>query len=214
MAPAIKFPFRHKDHQPTHCGYPGFDLYCDQKNQTVIELPSSVKLLVKNINYKSQEIHVYDQHGCLPIQLPHLNLSASPFQFRSYHLRDYTTFNCSQSYYYRWSPIRAPCLGTLDYQVLAVSSDYFVFDDHLLSCTKIHDISSVPDEIFHKHVTHLQWSYSTCADCEANGKKCRLMKTNNKELETQCFRKKGMVFIARKSCFYLGLLHTNQASKY
>ena len=32
--PAIRFPFRLKD-QPHHCGYPGFEVSCTEKNQTV-----------------------------------------------------------------------------------------------------------------------------------------------------------------------------------
>ncbi|KAK9287630.1 hypothetical protein L1049_016067 [Liquidambar formosana] len=32
--PAIRFPFRRKGLQPDHCGYPGFDLGCNEKKQT------------------------------------------------------------------------------------------------------------------------------------------------------------------------------------
>ena len=57
--PPIRFPFRLKDRQPDqHCGYPGFDLYCSHNNDTVLELPNSVKAFVKNIDYKSQLIEV------------------------------------------------------------------------------------------------------------------------------------------------------------
>ncbi|RVW33835.1 Rust resistance kinase Lr10 [Vitis vinifera] len=58
QGPLVQFPFRLKD-QPHSCGYPGFELACVQKKQTMLtmlELPNSVKLMVKKINYKSQEI--------------------------------------------------------------------------------------------------------------------------------------------------------------
>ncbi|AES59886.1 hypothetical protein MTR_1g031410 [Medicago truncatula] len=36
------------------CGYPGFELFCSLNNETTIELPHSVKLNVKNIDYRHQ----------------------------------------------------------------------------------------------------------------------------------------------------------------
>ncbi|KAK9292406.1 hypothetical protein L1049_020374 [Liquidambar formosana] len=187
--PAIRFPFRLKDRQPEHCGYPGFDLYCNDNNQAVLELPSSVKLLVKNINYKSHEIQVYDEHACLPRQLPHLKLSASPFQFKSsYSLGDYTFLNCSSTEE-SWSQI--PCLSGLGYDICAIPSDGFVHDFQLLSCTKVYNVSSLPYELFgyQNIVLHLNWSYSICEDCEAKGRKCGLKKNNRAEPETQCLGK-------------------------
>ncbi|KAM7481205.1 hypothetical protein LguiB_005788 [Lonicera macranthoides] len=79
--PAVKFPFRLKNHQPESCGYLGFELYCDKANETFLELPVSVSLLVKKIDYKNQVIQVYDPAGCLIRQLLKINLSATLFQF-------------------------------------------------------------------------------------------------------------------------------------
>jgi hypothetical protein len=79
--PAIRFPFR-LNSQPDHCGYPGFNLSCTDTNHTVLELPISVKLFVKKIDYKSQVIQLYDPDNCFPRQLRGLNLSSSPFQFK------------------------------------------------------------------------------------------------------------------------------------
>ncbi|RVW87494.1 Rust resistance kinase Lr10 [Vitis vinifera] len=52
--PVIRFPFRLK-HQPEHCGYPKFELSCSEENRTILELPSSGKFWVKEINYTSQK---------------------------------------------------------------------------------------------------------------------------------------------------------------
>jgi hypothetical protein len=79
--PAIRFPFRLIDRQPSHCGYPGFDLSCNDKNDTVLQLPTSVKVSVKDIDYKSQLIQVSDPDNCFPQIILGLNLSSSPFQF-------------------------------------------------------------------------------------------------------------------------------------
>ncbi|XP_012834000.1 PREDICTED: putative RING-H2 finger protein ATL21A [Erythranthe guttata] len=93
--PTIQFPFRRKNQQPERCGYPGFDLFCDYKNDTVLVLPFSVNVIVKKINYASQRVDVYDQEQCFPQKLPHLNLSASPFHFLIKFLENCTLFNCS-----------------------------------------------------------------------------------------------------------------------
>ncbi|RVW87485.1 putative RING-H2 finger protein ATL21A [Vitis vinifera] len=79
--PAIRFPFWLRDHQPAHCGFPGFELSCTEKHQTMLNLSHSVKLLVKKINYKSQEIQVHDTDDCRLTQFSNLSLSVSPFQF-------------------------------------------------------------------------------------------------------------------------------------
>ncbi|KAK7858268.1 putative ring-h2 finger protein atl21a [Quercus suber] len=65
--PAIRFPFLLKDRQPDQqCGYPGFDLYCSDNNDMVLELPTSVNAFVKHIDYKSQSIIVTDSDNCFP----------------------------------------------------------------------------------------------------------------------------------------------------
>uniref|UniRef100_A0A2N9H6V8 Protein kinase domain-containing protein n=1 Tax=Fagus sylvatica TaxID=28930 RepID=A0A2N9H6V8_FAGSY len=64
--PTIRFPFWLKDHHPEHCRYPGFELSCTEDKDTMLELPRSVKLFVKHIDYTAQLIDVYDpvaSHG-------------------------------------------------------------------------------------------------------------------------------------------------------
>ena len=74
---AIRFPFKLKD-QPSHYGYPGFELSCNGSD-TVLELPTSAKFFVRHINYKSQVIEVYDPSHCLVRELLKIhNLSTSP----------------------------------------------------------------------------------------------------------------------------------------
>jgi len=51
--PAIRFPFRLKlkEKQPDDCGYPGFELSCTDRRETLLQLPNSVKLYVNKIDY-------------------------------------------------------------------------------------------------------------------------------------------------------------------
>ncbi|KAL2550712.1 rust resistance kinase Lr10-like [Forsythia ovata] len=154
--PTIRFPFRNKFLQPEHCGYPGFNLYCKKSNETVLELPFSVKLVVKKIDYGSQIIHLYDPDGCLPQKLLYLNLSASPFHFFENPSYDYVLFNCSATN--REINFISHCPAGAGYQVYAIHfySDTFIGNYPLTSCTKIHEISSVPWYTFDQNDLHLK----------------------------------------------------------
>ncbi|KAI8007161.1 putative RING-H2 finger protein ATL21A [Camellia lanceoleosa] len=46
-SPDIRFPFWLRDHQPNHCGYPGFQLSCSRTNDTLLEIPFSGTVKVK-----------------------------------------------------------------------------------------------------------------------------------------------------------------------
>ncbi|XP_059669379.1 putative RING-H2 finger protein ATL21A [Cornus florida] len=139
--PAIRFPFKIKDRQPDYCGYPRFELSCNNNNQTVLELPFSVKVLVNKIDYKSQLIHIYDDDtkSCLA----NLSLPVSPFHFQhDSYLYDFVLFNCSAPDRDRGYSV--PCLDVPGYHVYAVDSSREIDDYSLTSCFKIANISSVP----------------------------------------------------------------------
>ncbi|GER46401.1 RING/U-box superfamily protein [Striga asiatica] len=108
--PKIRFPFRIKKRSPEYCGYRGFEVFCNEKNETMLLLPSSVQVAVKHIDYVTQQIHLYDPENCLPRKLPQLNLSSSnsPFRF-SYDNYNYTMFNCSAPFENRCG-VPIPCL--------------------------------------------------------------------------------------------------------
>ncbi|XP_026424582.1 putative RING-H2 finger protein ATL21A isoform X2 [Papaver somniferum] len=92
--PGIAFPFRLKGRQPERCGYPGFDLTCDNMNRTIIELPFSGRFLVKDIKYGGtyNEILLHDPDDCLPRRLLNpLNLSV-PVDYISDVYREYPWF--------------------------------------------------------------------------------------------------------------------------
>ncbi|XP_062173988.1 rust resistance kinase Lr10-like [Alnus glutinosa] len=178
--PPIRFPFR-LNSQPHYCGYSGFNLSCIDTNDTVLVLPVSVKLFVKEINYKSQVIQLYDPLHCFPRpQLQWLNLSnSSPFQFEAhYYLSNYTLFNCSQRSEEMQYP-RIPCLSGPTYQVYPAT----YIRASLISCTKMYNLLSVPNVDVDKFV-ELSWSIPDCKYCEVKGKTCG--KSNNSGSGTRC----------------------------
>ncbi|XP_068344342.1 rust resistance kinase Lr10-like [Pyrus communis] len=186
--PPIRFPFRLREKQPSHCGYPGFDLSCDRSNNTVLELPVSVKFFVISINYKSQVIQVSDPDHCAPRHLPKLNLSSSAFIFQRPDLYDYTLFSCSpakRDLYYD----SIPCLSGTSHHIYPIPSHSFVDSLPLTSCTKLYNFPfSVPYDIFEpNYFLRLEWSKPTCNRCERRGKGCRLKANNRTNSETECF---------------------------
>ncbi|XP_059629065.1 rust resistance kinase Lr10-like [Cornus florida] len=187
--PAIHFPFRLKDSQPRHCGYPGFELTCNQRNETVLELPNSVNLLVSKIDYKSQSIHVYDGEGCLLRRLINLNSSSDTtfhFYYESFDMNYYFLYNCS-SVPDGYVEYFIPCLSTVPgYRIYAVP--YFGYYS-MTSCTKIDTSTSLlPSYIFRELSENvpLDWSEPNCAKCESEGKSCGF-KNHTTGHEIECF---------------------------
>ena len=148
QGPLIQFPFRLKD-QPCHCGYPGFELSCTENNQTMLDLRGSVKLLVKNITYKSREIIVQDPDNCLARQLRNLNLAASPFLFK--FERDFTLFNCSSDKTESYDFQSIPCLSIPGNLVYAVESSELVQYLNLSSCRRLYSASAPRNRAYGKY---------------------------------------------------------------
>ena len=182
---AIRFPFRLQD-QPENCGDPGFELSCTEKNQTIIDLPSSVKLSVKKINYRSREIVVEGLNDSLHIHLRNLRLSASPFHFKVNHsseIQDYTFFNCSANH-----------------SLYAVDSSFFLTELDVSSCRRIYNLLLPGNVIYEgENRFYLKGEESICGNCEAEGGKCRLKKGDSKKPETECIT--GTIFISCPACF-------------
>ncbi|XP_049357149.1 putative RING-H2 finger protein ATL21A [Solanum verrucosum] len=179
--PIVHFPFR-LSHQPKHCGYPGFELHCNNKNDTILELPSSVHLVVEKIDYVSQQIHLYDPDQCIATKLPKLNLSQSNFR----NADDLTVlFNCSEPFTDSNDGYLVPCLGSSGYQVHAVTSTLSL--DFLLSgpCTKIHQYPYT-ESTFGENKLQLNCPVPLCGNCEFKGMDCGL-KDGTKLSETHCF---------------------------
>lgn len=202
QGPPVRFPFRIKGRQPPHCSYPevGFDLWCSEKNHTVMELPNSWKLLVQTIDYKSQVIYASDFDGvCLPKRLLlSSNLSdIYPFRLMDY-IFSFTLFNCSSKKGHSLQPIT--CLSSLHHYVYAITSQSSIQDlVLLLSCSKLQNISVGSEYSLYsqENVLQFSWYYPECSYCEEKGKYCRL-----KRSETECY---GIIKPAKGTLFSVHL---------
>lgn len=190
--PAIKFPFLLKDKQPDYCGYPGFSASCTTTNDTAIELstPMRHKFLIRNIDYKSQTVKVYDPNHCsqkLLLNFP--NRSIPPFQFINWDPYNKTLFNCSSSSRTLYSHYQIPCLDDSRYQIYIISSSIDIDLRFFVSCTKMYDLNGIPEELYSRvNDVQLEWSEPNCGACEAKGKTCKV-KNFSTQHETECVRK-------------------------
>ncbi|KAM7273709.1 hypothetical protein ACFE04_028373 [Oxalis oulophora] len=181
--PIVRFPFFIKGRHNKSCGYSkDFELSCSKENDTVLELPVSVKLHVSYISYSVQSLKVYNPNNCFLKQFKVLNVSASPFFFHKVY--DATVFNCSR-YTTSSESTRVDCLGDSSHSFVAITKTLGDLDGRL-PCNKMFSLNSVPWDVFYNFYTFtLQWSRPNCSRCEEKGKLCRL-KTNSSESETQC----------------------------
>ncbi|XP_045790358.1 putative RING-H2 finger protein ATL21A [Trifolium pratense] len=188
----IRFPFILKGEQSPYCGYPGFNLICsNQRKSSVLELPYSGKFYVRNINYLTQQIQLYDPDNCLPKRLLSLNFSNSPFI--ATFSRDYTFLSCSsqnisQNLGSQFIPI--DCLSNSTYFVSAILSVNLV-NSLPGSCSVIKRLL-VPiarQERFGEKLRddlnadlQLTWDKPDCNFCETHGLMCGLESIYNNQV--------------------------------
>ncbi|KAG6707005.1 hypothetical protein I3842_06G010300 [Carya illinoinensis] len=177
--PKIHFPFRIKSRQPESCGYPGFDLFCNEAGQTLMKLPYSGEFMVQGIDYLTQEIWINDPKSCLPkVILFHINLSGSPFKGVNY--QNFTFFNCSESFHLGVTPI--VCLSDSNYTVFATSSERVIeiFSTTSSPCKLIKTVSVPVQFPFEEQILssdlsddlRLTWDEPGCGKCESQGGQC------------------------------------------
>ena len=191
--PPVRFPFRLKGQPvPDHCGYPGFELSCsEEKRRTILELPNSVKLLVKKINYTSQEMVVRHLDDCLQRQIVNRNISATPFHFTD-SIDYFSFFNCSENKsesYGFWRSISSSTCPPSD-PVYVFPSYHYLTDVNLTSCRKIFNATHPKYILDGEYEFSMNWSNPNCINCEAQGKQCqRKKKSNSTEPEIDCIHK-------------------------
>jgi hypothetical protein len=194
--PDIRFPFRIKEKQPDHCGYPGFDLSCSEDNSTVLKLPTGLSLHIERIDYIYRLIYARDPQGCFLGQRLNFSLGASHFQINEDWLYDLTLFNCSSNEKRSLYANKISCLSTFNHEVYAVDSRIPICNSDLLSCTKMYNIYGISYRMLlaENYVT-MSWSNPPCGSSE-----------------TECYRNlphtKGMLFYL-SSFFQINNWHLN-----
>ncbi|KAF8412122.1 hypothetical protein HHK36_000078 [Tetracentron sinense] len=199
--PVIRFPFRLKDRQPKDCGYPGFDLTCDNRNETVLKLPSSGEFSVRGMDYATQKIWINDPGNCLLRRLLNFSLSGSPF--KGVYYQNFTFLNCSSEF--QGSRLkRITCLSSSTYTVWATSS--MTLARMASSSCKIISTVSVPIQWAYyepglssdlSEDLYLTWGAPNCGKCEAQGGRCGFKSNNTRETGCSDLPRRGLPRSAR-----------------
>ncbi|PON72099.1 43kDa postsynaptic protein [Parasponia andersonii] len=200
--PDIRFPFRIENRQTEACGYPGFDLSCDESGQTILKLPSSGNFTVQGIDYASQEIWINDPNNCLPYRIINsLNFLGSPF-YGGYN-EDFTFFNCSSDYLrYGLNPIA--CLSGSTHTVFATASPRVVkfLSPRCLSVGTFRVPVEWPffEEVLSSDLNdhlRLTWDVPTCGRCESQGGRCGFKANSRREIVCSNIPDRGIPRSAR-----------------
>ncbi|CAH2057732.1 unnamed protein product [Thlaspi arvense] len=189
----VRFPFWLLPKQPESCGHAGFDLHCTLNHETALELPNSGAYLVREIDYTSQHIRLYDPEDCLAGKLLTFDVSGSPFS--ALYLVKYTFLSCPYEVAKSSGFDSIPCLGNSTSSFLATTS--FDLAKSMLPSCQIVKTVAIPvsrpvvskKSIFSTDVNDqdlwLKWDSPSCSDCERDHLRCGFI--SNASLEVKCF---------------------------
>ncbi|KAG6684811.1 hypothetical protein I3843_12G082600 [Carya illinoinensis] len=187
QTPPVKFPFRLRGSQEEACGYdPGFDLSCNNQDQTILTLPSSGDFVVADIIYSIQWLYISDPEQCIFRRFLHnFSLSGSPFQlgpYPPYDLHQNATFyNCSSNVtnmHFGYRPI--DCLGSDDYKVLIAGTGRVDYSPPPASCRAI-GTAMVPFLQMDDSLL-IRWDEPSCEICEESGGDCARLNATSPEV--------------------------------
>lgn len=189
----IRFPFRLAQQQPQNCGYPGFDLRCNDQGRSILKLGHSGDFFVRDINYFTQQILLYDPNKCLPSRLLNLNLSSTPFLATYY--QNYTFLGCPTEFI-RSKFNTIDCLSNSTISILATSSIGLARAMNMCTVVSTLPIPVASPIQYNDRFSYdlngdllLTWTIPGCEDCEANGGTCGYVNSTSQEIT--CFDGQG-----------------------
>ncbi|PWA63277.1 hypothetical protein CTI12_AA355010 [Artemisia annua] len=194
--PQVRFPFRIRDRQPSACGFPGFDLSCNEQNKTILHLTSTRSYMVNKISYGAQIIYI-DPEFCRSNTIRDFNITGTPFDFRS--MQSYRFYNCTwiQSSY-KFHVMSLPCLNSVNHSVIALRNGLIPDGKTLANCQDI-GMVSVPIRWHGGTMEELElmWFTPYCRSCEIEGRMCGVKGSSNGE--TTCFGYNGDIGMRRSA---------------
>ncbi|KAK6804656.1 hypothetical protein RDI58_002440 [Solanum bulbocastanum] len=186
----IRFPFGLEE----PCTYnPGFNVKCNNQGRTIISLPGAGDFYVRDINYLTQQIQLYDQFDCLPKRLSNFQLHSSSV-FKPVYYRNYTFLSCSTDLVMpRFSVIG--CMSNSTISTLATSSTSIASQMKTLYNCIVDNTMSIPvswtplyEAVFSNDLNNdlvLTWDEPNCQECEVEGELCGFKNVTTGEI--QCF---------------------------
>ncbi|WMV11564.1 hypothetical protein MTR67_004949 [Solanum verrucosum] len=186
----IRFPFGLEE----PCTYnPGFNVKCNNQGRAILSLPGAGDFYVRDINYLTQELQLYDQFDCLPKRLTNFQLPSSSV-LKPVYYRNYTFLTCSTDLVMsRFSVI--DCMSNSTISTLATSSTNLANQMKTLYNCIVDNTMSIPvswtplyEAVFSSDLNNdlvLTWDEPNCQECEVEGELCGFKNVTTGEI--QCF---------------------------
>ncbi|XP_018439823.2 LEAF RUST 10 DISEASE-RESISTANCE LOCUS RECEPTOR-LIKE PROTEIN KINASE-like 1.2 isoform X1 [Raphanus sativus] len=203
--PEISFPFYLSGKQQPFCGYPSFELTCDD----VLELPvlgiAGESYLIKNMSYEKQRLQVVNSrssHDPCPSPMHNLTLHRTPFSVIPSDINFSILYNCSGNLWEDFTTYPLTCSGSSNTSLRS----FGVFQRKITpgteitfasgSCQKQVDVpvsASVESDV-HLFLTMtyaeilkrgfaMNWTAHSCVRCNSSGGRCG---TDDKEFVCLC----------------------------
>ncbi|KAJ8573131.1 hypothetical protein K7X08_009642 [Anisodus acutangulus] len=190
----IRFPFGLEGLQKLqHCTYPGFNVKCNNQGRVVLNLPGAGDFYVRNIDYLTQEIQLYDPPNCLPKRLIDFQLPPSS-TFKAVFYRNYTFLTCSTNLITSHFSV-IDCMSNSTISTLATSSMTLASSMKSLYNCSVNSTMPLPvswtpqfEVVFSTDLNNdlvLTWDEPNCQDCEPRRDLCGFKNATTGEI--QCF---------------------------
>ncbi|KAL7260444.1 hypothetical protein ACSBR1_006162 [Camellia fascicularis] len=180
----IGYPFWIQGEQEPHCGYPGFELTC-QNNHPILQIPEN-NYTIQKIFYDSQSIRVSVSNlssECLP-PIRNFSLEVDKLKFASSDISYlHILSNCSSSLPGGLSDYNRISWGAKNEDVWGLALAMFGNDKNLsyalgrcktqvLAPVELNGYDGIGDYMDVLRGFVLQWTASNCSKCEASGGRC------------------------------------------
>ncbi|XWS61616.1 hypothetical protein CRYUN_Cryun07bG0141600 [Craigia yunnanensis] len=206
---SIIFPFQLRNQSDEYrCGYPGFDLSCNNQSQTIITLPSSGDFKIEILDYYGQFIALSDPADCLARRLILEGFDPSGTPFQPVDLKNFTLLNCSSDVLsLELIGMSIPCLNTENKYVLAIPVDRPDLFTSLSSCLKIAmvSLSMRGNWDYFSDLIWLTWTEPDCKKCVRNLGTCQYKKDTGLEVGCTVVMDQGSSTIAKYFMLFTAL---------
>ncbi|XP_037492095.1 LEAF RUST 10 DISEASE-RESISTANCE LOCUS RECEPTOR-LIKE PROTEIN KINASE-like 1.2 [Jatropha curcas] len=192
QGPKITYPFYLSQVQKPFCGYPNFDIICNDDDYPVLKI-SNDDYIIKDIYYNNQSFlvasaSVYEEEGedSCPMPLHNVTLYRTPFNISPDYIDFSFLYNCTLK---PTKFLSYPITGATNasfysfagfhIQELELYYNYSLESCRYLVNSPLHATGDFDNSIFQKNYTEilkmgfmLNWTAHNCSSCEISGGRC------------------------------------------
>ncbi|KAF8081345.1 hypothetical protein N665_0891s0020 [Sinapis alba] len=200
--PKISFPFYLSGKQEPFCGYPSFELTCDDEQELPVLGIAGEDYIIKNISYSDQSLQVVNSRVSrdpCPSPMHNLTLHRTPFSVIPSHINFSILYNCSGNLWNDFTTYPLTCYDNTSLPSFGIFQRENLGKEDITtssSCQKLVDVpvsASGKSDVNHTlGITYvdilkigfvLNWDAHSCVRCNSSGGRCG----HNDSREFVCF---------------------------